>query len=248
MSSTPRVKTGLQGEGRHIFVCKKFPFEILRNAYSPNENLVDENFVHRLNLNQSNLTCENYRIGSETVRIVGKISTTVQIIAEGAIVGSMQLKANVVRDLKLLFGTEALPGHVLSQKLSKFENSENLNELRSMKTKPNAKKTEPTKKIKSTKKNECEVSPDKKESITNDCDMTQHENAAKSSDSYLQSFITKLNAMKSELESKFYSNEQHLEAAPDQEGAHHTLAPDQTPEKNANDLDNESIALILSAP
>ena len=193
-----------------------------------------------MNLNQSNLTCENYRVGSETVRIVGKISTTVQIIADGAIIGSMQLKANVVRDLKFLFGTEALPGHMLSQKLSKFETSENLNELRSMKTKPNAKKTEPTKKSKSTKKNECEVPLDKKESITNDCDKTQHENAANSSDSYLQSFISKLSAMKSELENKFYSNQQHFEAAPKQEGAHHTLAPDQTPEKNANDLDNES--------
>ena len=103
-----------------------------------------------------------------------------------------------------------------------------LNELRSMKIKPKSvKKTEPTKQRK------CEVTLDKKEPfIKNDCDVTQHENAAnsaKSSDSYLQSFISKLSAMKSELENKFYSNQQHLEAAPKQEGAHHTLAPDQTP-------------------
>ena len=68
------------------------------------------------------------------MRIVGKICTTVQTIAAGAIVGSMQLKATVVRDLKLLFGTEALPGDKLSQKLSKFEITNYVNELRSMKT------------------------------------------------------------------------------------------------------------------
>ena len=112
VTTTPRVQTGFLGEGRHIFVCKKFPFEVLRSANFPipNENLIDENFVHKLNLPQTNITCENFRLGDQTVRVVGKICTTVQTIAAGAIVGSMQLKATVVRDLKLLFGTEALPG------------------------------------------------------------------------------------------------------------------------------------------
>ena len=76
----------------------------------PNENLIDENFVHKLNLSQTNITCENFRLGDKTVRVVGKICTTVQTIAAGAIVGSMQLKATVVRDLKLLFCIEALHG------------------------------------------------------------------------------------------------------------------------------------------
>ena len=121
---------------------------MLRSSHypAPNENLIDENFVHKLNLPQTNITCENFRLGNETVRIVGKVCTTVQTVAEGAVIGSMQFKTTVVRDLKSLFGTEALPGQVLSQKLRRFETSENLHELCSMKTsKKKKKKTEPTK-------------------------------------------------------------------------------------------------------
>ena len=84
------------------------------------------------------------------MRIVGKISTTVQTIVNGVPVGSIPLKATVVRDLKLLFGTEVLPGKKLCEKLSQFETSNDVNVLRSIKTAPKkikCKKTEPTKKI-----------------------------------------------------------------------------------------------------
>jgi len=163
VTTNPRVQTGFQGEGRHIFMCRKYPFEILRSSHypTPNENLIDENFVHKINLTQTHLNCENYQLGGNMMRIVGKVCTTVQTVANGAIVGTMQLKATVVRDLKLLFGTEALPGQVLCEKLRKYETSRDLTELRSMKTAPKKKKTgklskseiklqiktEPTKKI-----------------------------------------------------------------------------------------------------
>ena len=132
-----RVKTGNYGEGRHVFVCRKFPFEMLRspNYPSQNETLIDENFVHKVKLDQTNVTCENFRFAGQNLRIVGRISTTVQTVANGVPVGNMQLKATVVRDLKSLLGTEALPGAQLREKLLKFETSQDLSELRTMKLK-----------------------------------------------------------------------------------------------------------------
>ena len=105
LCEVPCVQTGYLGEGHHVFACRKYPFEILRNPLypMPNENLIDENFVHKLNLNQTNIMCENFSFGGNTMSIFGKIFTTVQTISDGAIVDSMQLKATVVRDLKLLF-------------------------------------------------------------------------------------------------------------------------------------------------
>ena len=74
------------------------------------------------------------------MRIVGKISTTVQTVANGLPIGTIQLKTTVVRDLVSLFATEALPGSQLCEKLAKFEIGQDLSILRSMKT--NSKKPE----------------------------------------------------------------------------------------------------------
>ena len=106
------VQTGKCGESRHIFVCRKYPFEMLKSPNFPasNETLIDEDFVHKVQLAQTNITCENYRYAGQNLRIVGKISTTVQAVANGVPVGNMQLKATVVRNLKSHFLTEALPG------------------------------------------------------------------------------------------------------------------------------------------
>ena len=73
--------------------------------------------------------CENFQYAGQTMRIIGRISTTVQTIVDGIPVGNMQLKATVVRDLKSLFGTEALPGEQLRGKLAKFEKSQDISEL-----------------------------------------------------------------------------------------------------------------------
>ena len=216
-TTIPRVETGFLGEGRHIFVCKKFPFEILRSANfpTPNENLIDENFAHKLNLMQSNIMCENYRLGSETVRLVGKISTTIQTVSEGVVIGSMQLKATVVRDLKLLFGTEALPGLQLSQKLSKYETSRNLHELCSMKTKKKNVKTEPTK-IKKLKEIAKPVDQSKKPA-----NLDKH-----SKESYFQTLVAKFNDMRTEINESLPSFGSYQGPKPNQESPHHNIAHD----------------------
>lgn len=227
-TTTPRVQTGFLGEGRHIFVCKKYPFEILRSSTfpAPNENLIDENFVHKLNLTQTNITCENYRLGSETVRLVGKVSTTIQTVSEGIVIGSMQLKATVVRDLKLLFGTEALPGLQLSEKLSKFETSRNLHELCSMKTKSKKKnvKTEPTKIMKS--KEIAKPFHQPKKSLN----LDQHDK-----ESYFQSLVTKLNDIKTEITESLPSFRSSPTIKPYQEDPHHNIAPEYSNDTTVND-------------
>ena len=51
------------------------------------------------------------------MRILGKISTSVQCIVDGASAGNLQFKAHVVEDLKKLFDTHSIAGVKLSGKL-----------------------------------------------------------------------------------------------------------------------------------
>jgi len=79
--------------------------------------MVDFNLVRDLNLRMTEMQCSKFFYGGQKLRILGKVSTTVQCIVDGAPAGTLHLKAHVVQDLYKLFDVHSIAGTKLSHKL-----------------------------------------------------------------------------------------------------------------------------------
>ena len=73
--------------------------------------------MNDLNLRMTDMQCAKLDYGGKKLRILGKISTTLQCIVNGAPAGNLHLKAHVVQDVYKVFDTHAIAGTKLSQKL-----------------------------------------------------------------------------------------------------------------------------------
>ena len=65
----------------------------------------------------TDMQCVKLNYGGQTLRILGKISTTLQCIVNGAPAGNLHLKAHAVQDVDKFFDTHAIAGAKLSKKL-----------------------------------------------------------------------------------------------------------------------------------
>ena len=125
MSPTTDVKyvtlsnDGSQGDREFVFACKGRPFVVLTapNFPTPATTLMDYTLVRDLNLRMSDLQCSKFNYGGQKLRILGKISTSVQCITSGAVSGNLHLKALVIQDLYQSFDVHAIAGDKLSSKL-----------------------------------------------------------------------------------------------------------------------------------
>jgi len=150
------------GESEFVFACKGRPFCVLTAPQFPTPafTMVDHKLVRELGLTMTDLQCVKMRYGGQNLRILGKISTSVQCIVDGAPVGNMHLKAHVVTDVYQLFNTYAIAGVKLADKLTGKPNEEE--ESFTEPTKPVKKKRK--KKYKGTdRKNTSDTSTDESE-------------------------------------------------------------------------------------
>ena len=130
MSPTTDVKyvtlsnDGSQGDREFVFACKGRPFVVLTApnfptpATTPATTLMDYTLVRDLNLRMSDLQCSKFNYGGQKLRVLGKISTSVQCITSGAVSGNMHLKALVIQDLYRSFYVHAIAVDKLSSKLN----------------------------------------------------------------------------------------------------------------------------------
>ena len=102
-----------------VVACKGRPFSILMAPQCPTPNVtyVDYDLIHSLNIRMSDLQCRKLSYGGQKLRILGKISTSVQCIVDGVSSGNLQFKAHVVEDLRKVFDTHSIAGIKLSDKL-----------------------------------------------------------------------------------------------------------------------------------
>ena len=110
---------GLVGDREYIFALRGRPFAV---ATSPtlstlDFNLIDWALVRELNLKMSDLQCTKFYFSGHKMRILGKISTTVQCIQDGRISGNFHIKAKVVEDLNKILDTHAVAGGKLKDQL-----------------------------------------------------------------------------------------------------------------------------------
>ena len=115
---------GKMGDKEFIVACKGRPFSILMAPQFPTPNVtyMDYDLVQSLNIRMSELQCRKLSYCGQKLRILGKISTSVQCIKDGVSCGNLQYKAHVVEDLRKVFDTHSIAGSKLSSKLLGQEN------------------------------------------------------------------------------------------------------------------------------
>jgi len=110
---------GMQGDREFVVACRSRPFSILTspNFPVPAFTMVDLSLVRELNLRMTDLQCTKLIYAGQKLRVLGKISTSVQCILDGSPAGNMHFQASVVQDVYKLFDTHSIAGNKMSKKL-----------------------------------------------------------------------------------------------------------------------------------
>jgi hypothetical protein len=114
------------GDREFVVSCKGRPFTILSstNLPTPLASYIDHKLAAELKLRMSDLQCSKLSFGSKKMRVLGKISTTVQCIKNGQVSGNLYIKASVVENLCEHFDVHAIAGIKLSQLLTSPSNQD----------------------------------------------------------------------------------------------------------------------------
>ena len=103
----------------YVFCVKGRPFPCLVSPHipTPTASLVDYHLVRDLGLQMTNLQCQKFSFCGFKLRILGKISMTVQCIHDGVSSGTFHIKGNVVLDLAKHLDTECVAGVKMAAQL-----------------------------------------------------------------------------------------------------------------------------------
>ena len=112
--------SGHNGDTEFVVACKGRPFSILTSPQlpSPPINYVDYGLIQDLGLRMTDLQCRKLFFSGEKLRILGKVSTSVQCIIDGSPLGNVHFKAHVVEDLRKVFNTHAIACEKLHKKFN----------------------------------------------------------------------------------------------------------------------------------
>ena len=96
------------GDCEYVFAVKSRPFACLVSPHlpTPTTSLMDYSLVSSLGLKMSDLKCQKFFFGGYKMRILSKVSLTVQTIQDGLPCGTFHIKANVVTDIIKNFDTD----------------------------------------------------------------------------------------------------------------------------------------------
>ena len=106
-------------EIEHIFCFKGRPFGCLSSPHlpTPTATLVDYNLVKDLGMKMYDLQYQKFSFCGNKLRILGRVSISVQTIHNGFASGSFHIKANVILDLHKSVDCESVAGLKLKSKL-----------------------------------------------------------------------------------------------------------------------------------
>ena len=104
-----------------VFAIKGRPFSMLSSQRLPvpSVSLIDFHLVSDLGLRMSDLQCSKFSFGGQKLRILGRISQTVQTITDGVISGTVHIRANVVEGLNKDFDSHSIAGKKMTEMLSR---------------------------------------------------------------------------------------------------------------------------------
>ena len=106
-------------EKEYVFCVKGRPFPCLVSPHlpTPTASLLDYDLVRSLGLKMTDLQCQKFSYAGFKMRILGKISTSVQCIHDGVSSGMFHIKANVVLNLAKNLDTECVAGTKMAAQL-----------------------------------------------------------------------------------------------------------------------------------
>ena len=112
-------------EKEHIFACKGRPFGCLTSPHipTPSSTLMDYSLVKDLGLKMQDLQYQKFSFCGKKLRILGKVSISVQTIHDGFAAGSFHIKANVILGLSEVVDCECVAGNKLSSRLENISSS-----------------------------------------------------------------------------------------------------------------------------
>ena len=107
-------------EKEYIFCVKGRPFGCLVSPHlpTPTSSLIDYNLVKDLGLKMSDLQYSKFFFAGNKMRILGKVTMTVQTIHDGLASGNFPFKANMVLDLYEYLKIDAVAGVKLQKQLA----------------------------------------------------------------------------------------------------------------------------------
>ena len=104
-----------------VFCTKGRPFGCLVSPHlpTPTATLIDYNLVRDVGMKMSDLQYTKLSYAGNKLRILGKVSVTVQTIHDGLASGNLHLKASVVLDLQKTLDIEGVAGVKLTKQLQR---------------------------------------------------------------------------------------------------------------------------------
>ena len=89
-----------QYEEEHIFSCRGRPFAVLVSSFlpTPPASLIDYDLVRDLKLKMTDIQCKKFSFAGNKLRILGTVSTSVQCVHNGRLIGNHHICARVLSD------------------------------------------------------------------------------------------------------------------------------------------------------
>ena len=111
-------------EKEYVFAYRGRPFAVLvsNNFPTPSSSYVDHLLILELGLKLKEVQCKKISFCGKKLRLLGKVSCTVQCVVNGSFLGNFNFKANVIEDLKLHFDSHCIAGAQMSMLLSPTQN------------------------------------------------------------------------------------------------------------------------------
>ena len=110
-------------EVEYIFACRGRPFGCLISPHlpTPTSTIIDYSLVKELGLKMFDLQYQKFSYCGNKLRILGRVSISVQTIHDGLASGSFHIKANVIHDLNKTVDCECVAGVKLTTQLQKTQ-------------------------------------------------------------------------------------------------------------------------------
>ena len=113
-------------EKEYVFAYRGRPFAVLvsNNFPTPACSFVDHHLILELGLKMKDVQCKKISFCGKKLRLLGKVSCTVQCVVNGSFLGNFNFKASVIEDLKFHFDSHCVAGAQMTLLLNPRQNAD----------------------------------------------------------------------------------------------------------------------------